>query len=447
MSFPADSRADWRDDVIAGSTALPGSATVRCMVGNIGGAAAVIAAWDFSDHGGSFGAADADAFIAATQAAIDRSLPLITLLRSGGTRLTEGIRALVGIPRSTLALQRLRAAGQAHISVADHPTMGGVWVSIGSHADLRLAVAGSLVGFSGPRAVAAMTGQELADGANTAEAAYDAGLVDAVAEPAAIRGLLARTLAVLDPDVPTALSSPVAGQPPERDGWQQVVASRTESRPSGAELLERILAGAIPLGAADDTVAALVGRLAGRRVVGVALAADRHTMPTPAGFAVLSRAARLADSLDLGLVVLVDTPGADPHTEADGVAAAIAEAMTAVLETRAPTVSLVHGCGGSGGALAGAVTDVVGVGPHGWFAALGPEGAGATLRIAPEEAARMMQITPAELLRDGFADDFVAAGQEQSWLAATIDRLRSIGPAERMAQRLARWSSGLPTAP
>ena len=38
-------------------------------------------------------------------------------------------------------------------------------------------------------------------------------------------------------------------------------------------------------------------------------------MPTPAGFGLLSRAAQLAGALDLALLVLVDTPGADPHTE------------------------------------------------------------------------------------------------------------------------------------
>jgi acyl-CoA carboxylase subunit beta len=436
--------ADWRDAILDGSAALPSSPTVRCVAARVNGVEVVIAAWDFSSHGGSFGEVDADAFVAATEVARDRRLPLVTMLRSGGTRLPEGMRALVGIPRTTLALQRFRAAGLPHISVADHPTTGGVWVSIGSHADVRLAVAGALLGFSGPRAVTAMTGRDLTTGANTAEAAYDAGLVDAVVEPSGVASMLGRALTALTREEPSPITVVTAGRPAQRDAWEQVLASRTAARPNGAELLSRLLTDAVALRGADECVAARIGLLAGRRTVGVALAAARGSMPTPAGFALLRRAAELAGSLDLGLVVLIDTPGADPHTESRGLSAAIGDAMTAVLDTRAPTVSLVHGEGGSGGALAGAVTDVVGVGPYGWFAALNPEGAAATLRIEPDAAARLMQITPADLLRDGFADGFVPAGLEQPWLATALDRLRELSPADRVGHRHDRWSAALP---
>ena len=199
----------------------------------------------------------------------------------------------------------------------------------------------------------------------------------------------------------------------------------------------------MPLHGADESVAARVGLLDGRRIVAVALAASRHRLLSPAGFALLARAARLADALDLGLVVLIDSPGADPHAEAGGLVAAIADAMTAVLATRAPSVCLVHGEGGSGGALAGAVTDLVGVGQFGWFAALGPEGAAATLRIEPAAAASLMRITPADLIADGFADAFVPAGAEAAWLGAGIDQLRGIPRTDRLAQRRRRWSEPL----
>jgi acyl-CoA carboxylase subunit beta len=443
MNAPNASPSDWRDALLDGSTALASSPTIRCVLGRFGNVESVIAAWDFTSHGGSLGEADADAFVRASHDAIDHQLPLVTLLRSGGTRLTEGMRALVGIPRTTLALQRLRAAGLPHISVADHPTTGGVWVSIGSHADIRFAVTGALIGFSGPRVVTAMTGRDLAIGANTAQAAYDAGLVDAVVEPSDLESLLCRGLTALTEAEATSMPDAAEVRLTPSDAWDHVVASRANDRRDGAELLTELLSDSVSLRAADDTVAARVGRLAGRRTVGVALAAGRGVMPTPAGFGLLARAAALAGSLDLALVVLIDTPGADPHTEALGLSGAIADAMTAVLNTAAPTVSLVHGEGGSGGALAGAVTDVVGVGPAGWFAALSPEGAAATLRIEPAAAARLMQITPTDLLRTGFADSFVPDGRERAWLATTLDRLRGRSPAERIGARHDRWAAGL----
>jgi acetyl-CoA carboxylase carboxyl transferase subunit beta len=416
------------------------------VIGQLGDANAVVIGWNFANHGGSFGQEDADAFVAAATSAIDQGLPLITVLRSGGTRLPEGMHALVGIPRTTLALQRLRQAGLPHISVADQPTMGGVWVSVGSSADVRIAVEGAHIGFSGPRAVTAMTGRDLADGSNTAAAMYDAGLVDAVVAPTGVIEVLGHVLATLDADRPAEAGPAVEGRPGPRDGWAQVVASRTDERPDGQTLIGHLLPDSIPLQGADATVIARLGRLAGRRAVVVALAGSRSTMPSPAGFDLLARAARMAGALDLALVILIDTPGADPHTESDGLSPAIANAMSAVLNTPAVTLCLVHGEGGSGGALAGAVTDVVGVGPYGWFAALAPEGAAATLRTDPDIAARMMNVTPDDLLHNGFADSFVPSGAETMWAASVIGRLRLLPGPDRLQQRHDRWSRRLGSA-
>lgn len=409
----------------------------------------VAADWDFGVQGGSFGAADATAFLAAIAEAVRRRVPLVTTLRSGGTRLTEGMSALVGIPRAVLALQELRRAGLTHIAVADTPTTGGIWVAVGSVADIRIGTSGAVVAFSGPRVAEAMTGRPVAPGSATAEAAYAAGLLDVVVDAADVDGVVGDVLAALSPDTPASHGSVTAGTAvtPARDGWAQVSASRDATRPDGLALIDSLLAGPVALRGGDATVAAAIGRCGGRRVAAVALSATRSTMPTPAGFDLLSRTARLASDFGLPLVVFVDTPGADPHTEAGGLAPAIARAMTAVLDCAAPTLSLVHGEGGSGGALAGAVTDVVGISELGWFAALGPEGAAAALRRSPEQVTELMRVTPADLLAQGFADEPVPAGGEAAWLDAALDRLSQERSTDRLARRRRRWSSPLRPPP
>src|SRR5690242_12516699 len=110
---------------------------------NFDGIEAVAVEWDFAVHGGTFGQAEADAFVAACADAASTATPLVTIVRSGGTRLQEGMRALVGIPRAMLALRDVATAGVPHVSVADHPTTGGVWVAFCSQADLRAGVAGA----------------------------------------------------------------------------------------------------------------------------------------------------------------------------------------------------------------------------------------------------------------------------------------------------------------
>jgi acyl-CoA carboxylase subunit beta len=259
-------------------------------------------------------------------------------------------------------------------------------------------------------------------------------------------------VAALAPDDATPLATtPAPVGVPDRTGWEQVVASREADRADGGELLSDLLPESVPLEGIDDTVAVRVGRLIGRRVIGVAMSAYRERRVTIGGYQLVIRAARLAARLDIPLVILVDTPGADPlpASEQGGIAALISAASRAVLGCTAPTVAVVHGAGGSGGALAGAVADVVGVTETGWFAALGPEGAAATLRLPVEDVSDLMGITPRELLASGFADalapsDAAAMG---SWLAVRIDALRAADPRGRLAQRRERWRSPLGAAP
>ena len=408
---------------------------------------ALVIEWNFAVHGGSFGEREAQLFADACAEAAGSRTPLVTVLHSGGTRLQEGMRALVGIPRAALALADVRAARLPHIAVAASPTTGGVWVAIGSVADLRVGVRGATVGFSGPRVIEAMTGQAVAAGANTAESALDAGLLDDVVEADRVDRWVARALRVLrDVDPQPTAEVPVAGAAP-RLGWQQVEHSRRVTRPSGHDLAQALLDERTALRGADATVGAWVGLLRGRAVVMVALAGERAGRATPAGYHLLRRAAGLAGHLDLPLVTLVDTAGADPlpASEQGGVAAAIAAALTDVLMCEAPTLAVVHGEGGSGGALAGAVCDLVAVTPDGWFAALSPEGAAAALRRDPAQAADLMRVSPAELVADGFADAVVPAdpARLQVWVACALDRLRAEPAVVRRQRRDHRWRNPL----
>lgn len=448
---------DWRDAVLVGvEPLLPEAETAPHAMwtghGRIGRADVVVAAFDFSIRGGSVGEWETGAFAAACAEAAATRRPLVSMIRSGGTRLQEGMRALVGIPRAMLALDLLADAGVPHVSVIDDPTTGGAWVGIGSVADVRIGVAGATVGFSGPRVVEAMTGVALPRGTSSAESAAAAGLVDVVLPPERIATWLENVLVVLRPDDPMPTPPPVPVGVPDRSGWEQVQLSRTRERPAGADLVAALLDDgdeeAVPVCGSDDSVVVRLGRLGGHRVVLMAMSSRRAGRIEPGGYALATRGARLAGRLDLACVTLIDTAGADPLpvSEQSGIAPAIATAMRAVLDSPGPTISVVHGEGGSGGALAGAVTDVVAVTETGWFAALGPEGAAAALRTTPEEAADLMGVTPRDLLASGFADVLAPSdvASLRQWLAARLDELRAVPPAERMARRRGRWAGPLP---
>ncbi|MCK9896380.1 carboxyl transferase domain-containing protein, partial [Frankia sp. AgB32] len=290
----ADTAADWRTPLLAGITLRPaadrttnrlgwpdydGRSALRWGDGVIVGVPAVAAVWDFAVHGGSFGEEDAAAFAAAAAAALATRRPLVSLLRSGGTRLQEGVAGLVGLPRAALALAALDDAGIGHLAVADQPTTGGVWVTIGSRSDLRCAVTGATVGFTGPRVVEAMTGTPPPADSHHAASAFAAGLVDAMPSPATVADWLRRALTALalsGPDHPTRGTSPApagdASRPPApprgaaqtgttRSGWEQVQTARTAPRPDGATLVRTLLPDGVDLVGADRGVAARVGAL------------------------------------------------------------------------------------------------------------------------------------------------------------------------------------------
>lgn len=470
--------SDWRDDLLSevGTAATPAPVgrnpiawpgyqpepSVRWGRGPVAGVDVIAVWWNFSAYGGSFGEDDATSLVAAVDAAVAAGRPLVSFLRSGGTRLQEGMAALVGIPRARLALRRLAEAGLAHLAVCDQPTTGGVWLAVGSMADLRVGVAGSTVGFAGPRVAAAMTGVETPAGANTAESAYAAGLLDAVLEGREI-GLwlhvaLRATGSAPTPAVSAAATAPVAdprptAAAPDRSGSAQVRAAHA-ARLGGAEVVGLLLDLTVPLRAprADNSVAAVVGLLTGQPVVAVALAAAARGRPTPDGYRLLRRAAELADRIGLPLLTLIDTPGADPGQDAedDGVAPAIGAALDAVLACRSPTIALVHGEGGSGGAIAAAATDAVLVTAEAYFAALGPVGAAVALRLSEDEVADRMAVAPADLLQLGFADALVdsptpaAAAGLRDALADRLSVLAGRDAEDRLAARRRRWAAPLP---
>lgn len=463
----------WRDALLA-DVPLPAPSTgadnpvawpgyrqrdaVRWAPGRVAGHQVLACVWDFSSYAGSLGERDASAVVAAAARAVELRLPLVTFVRSGGIRLQEGVAALVGIPRILLALRRLSAAGVPHVAVADHPTTGGVWVGVVAGADLRVGVAGATVAFAGPRVAGSGAGSGVEPGpgpagvgsaGRSAGSAATAGLLDAVVTGDGVEKWLGRALAALAPDEPRTLQPFALVTDPRRSGWAQVRASRTVDRLSGAALLDVLLDGRVELCGGDESVRAVVGRTAaGRRAVGVAVSAVRGGRPTPAGYRLLTRGARLADRLRCGLLTLVDTPGADPSgaAERDGIAAAVAAATTAVLLCAGPTLAVVHGEGGSGGALAATVCDQVLVTPHGYVAALEPEGAAAVLRTTPAEAADLMAVTPADLVRCGFADTLAPGvpADLRLLVGARLNHLGRLDGEERLLAREARWSAPLP---
>jgi acetyl-CoA carboxylase carboxyl transferase subunit beta len=116
---------------------------------------------------------------------------------SGGARMQEGILALMQLPRTTIAVQRLREARKPYIVVLTNPTTGGVTASYAMLGDVQIAEPGALIGFAGPRVIEQTIREKLPDGFQRAEYLRDHGMVDMVVHRHQLRATIARLCRLL----------------------------------------------------------------------------------------------------------------------------------------------------------------------------------------------------------------------------------------------------------
>ncbi|PPD16289.1 MAG: acetyl-CoA carboxylase carboxyl transferase subunit beta [Methylobacterium sp.] len=176
-------------------TGMPDSVTVA--TGTLDQLPTTIAVQDFAFMGGSLGMAAGEGIILAFETALARSTPLVLFVSSGGARMQEGILSLMQLPRTTVALRRLRAAGLPYIVVLTNPTTGGVTASYAMLGDVHIAEPGALIGFAGARVIEQTIREKLPEGFQRAEYLRDHGMVDMVLHRKEIRSTVSRLCRLL----------------------------------------------------------------------------------------------------------------------------------------------------------------------------------------------------------------------------------------------------------
>ncbi|HZM71960.1 MAG TPA: acetyl-CoA carboxylase carboxyltransferase subunit alpha [Candidatus Polarisedimenticolia bacterium] len=243
---------------------------------------------------------------------------------------------------------------------------------------------------------------------------------------------------------------------PKGDAWARVALARNLRRPRTLDILEEIADDVVELhgdrGFGDDeALVAGFARIDGRRIafIGQQKGADTDEnirrnfgMPHPEGYRKGMRVMKLAERFGLPIVAFVDVPGADPHHESEerGIADAIARSIGLMSRLRTPIVAVITGEGGSGGALAIAVGDVVIALENAVYSVISPEGCAAILWRTADQAATAalaMKMTAADQLELGVVDIVVPepAGGAHVNPEETARRLKTviIGELDRLA--------------
>ncbi len=173
------------------------SDAITVAFGQIEGQDVTVAAQDFAFQGGTLGVTAGEALITGMTAAIERRTPFIIFTASGGARMQEGVFALMQMPRTTIAVQRLRAARLPYIVVLTNPTTGGVTASYAMLGDVHLAEPGAVVGFAGARVIEQTIRERLPEGFQRAEYLLAHGMIDMVVPRQKQRETLARLCRLL----------------------------------------------------------------------------------------------------------------------------------------------------------------------------------------------------------------------------------------------------------
>jgi len=183
----------------------------------------------------------------------------------------------------------------------------------------------------------------------------------------------------------------------------------------------------------------------------------RFGMPNPEGYRKALRLMHLAERFQVPVVTLVDTPGAYPGLGAEerGQAEAIAVNLREMARLHVPIVTVVIGEGGSGGALAIAVSDVVLMFENSVYSVISPEGCASILwrdgKRGPQ-AAEALKLTADDLEKLGVVDGILpeplggahrdppaAAAVLKEALLRHLDDLAGVEDADRLDRRLAKF--------
>jgi len=258
---------------------------------------------------------------------------------------------------------------------------------------------------------------------------------------------------------------------PKAAVWARVQLARNLKRPHTLELVAAMADEFVELHGdrlfgEDEAVVAGLARIDGRRVVVIGQQKGAETeenirrnfgMPHPEGYRKATRLMELAERFRLPVVSFVDVPGANPGPESEerGIAESIARSIGLMSRLRTPILAVITGEGGSGGALAIAVADVVIALENAVYSVISPEGCAAILWRTPDQAstaALAMKMTSQDQLALGVVDVVVpepgagahtdaaeTARRLKVAIVAELDRLGRLPLDELIDQRYQRY--------
>ena len=209
--------------------------------------------------------------------------------------------------------------------------------------------------------------------------------------------------------------------------WEKTQVARHENRPKSNFFINELFEDFVPLEgdrfySEDKSVTTGFARFNNTSVliIGQEKGEDLNSrieknfgMMRPEGYRKSIRLMKLADKFNIPIIIFIDTPGAYPGAGAEerGQAEAIARSIQCSMEIKVPTVSIIIGEGGSGGAIALASSNRVLMLENAIYSVISPEGCATILWRDPSktlQAAQAMKLSADDLLNLGVIDEVIS---------------------------------------
>lgn len=249
--------------------------------------------------------------------------------------------------------------------------------------------------------------------------------------------------------------------------YQKLQLARHPDRPYAIDYINAILSNAYEIHGDrhfvdDNAIVCYLGFIGTQKTLVIGEQKGRGTkeklkrnfgMPSPEGYRKALRAAQIAEKFQIPILMLVDTPGAYPGLGAEerNQSEAIAKNLYEFANFTTPTVSVVIGEGGSGGALAISIADKLAMMRYSVYAVISPEGCSAILWNDPskvETAAQALKITAENLKQQNLIDDVINEpligahrNKDEAYMALkeyflnSVEELKKLTPQERQEKK------------
>lgn len=397
--------------------------------GEIKGCKCVLIVMESDFRMGSMGTVVGQKILEAAKKAIKDKLPVVTVIASGGARMQEGMFSLMQMSKTVSAFNDLKNAKLMTINILTNPTTGGVSASFASLGDVLLAEPGAIIGFAGKKIISQTLKTDLPDDFQTAEFLMEHGHIDDIISRDNQKDYLANLLKKSNNDFFIKKSNAIKSSKLKSKNLlpiDKLNLVRRNDRPTTMDYIELIVDDFIEfhgdrLIEDDKSLIAGMGFIEGMKVIFIGHQRGKNLeenvfrnfgMAKPSGYRKAERIIRMADNLNLPIVTFIDTKGADPtaNSEIENQSSAIAKCILSMIESKVPSISIVIGEGGSGGALAISTANKILMLENALFSVISPEGAASILWKDSgeiEKAITNLKITAQDLKEMGIIDDII----------------------------------------